>query len=51
LREKPLDRTTWKTHSGRGSEPVVRQTTELLKNNNKASGRTTEAGGSLEPLK
>jgi len=45
LREKPLDRTMWKTHSGRGYEPVVRQTTELLKNTNKVSGRTSEAGG------
>ena len=35
----------WKTHSGRGYEPVERQTTKLLKNTNRASGRTIEAGG------
>jgi hypothetical protein len=28
LKEEALDRTVWRTHFGRGSEPVVRQITE-----------------------
>ena len=39
-----------KTHSGRDYGPIVRQTTILLKNTNKANWRKSDAGGSLEPL-
>jgi hypothetical protein len=28
LKEEALDRTVWRTHSGRGCEPVVRQTVD-----------------------
>jgi hypothetical protein len=42
LKEEALDRTLWRTRFGRGYGPVVRQTTEWMRNKGRAAANTVK---------